>query len=133
MRLPMQQFNQVNIDRGVILSIIDFARGSHPREFTALLEGKVRKGTLWITGLIYQQYESSEFATVTHLDLPLLHNTVGSVHSHPGPSNRPSRTDLLGFNKHGIIHLIISAPYTEETIVGYDKQGKVLNFSISAE
>lgn len=128
--MALSPYTSIAIDEGVILTIIDLARGSHPREFTALLEGKVKDKVLRITGLIFQQYESSEYATAMHLDLPLLHNTVGSVHSHPGPSNRPSGTDLRFFNKRGVFHLIISEPYDETTIAGYNKQGRPVSFSI---
>jgi proteasome lid subunit RPN8/RPN11 len=145
----MKPYSSIIIDLDVILSILDFARGSHPREFTCLLEGKVKKMStqngketskedrhdnqkedcLLITGLVYQQYESSENTAVTHLNLPLLHQTVGSVHSHPGPSNKPSMADLQSFNKNGVFHLIIKWPYREEDIAGYDKFGRLALFT----
>jgi proteasome lid subunit RPN8/RPN11 len=65
-----------------------------------------------------------------HFDLPILHGTIGSVHSHPGGTPRPSDTDRIFFNKHGVFHLIIAEPYAAENMVGFDKMGKKMEFSI---
>lgn len=129
-RLPKYEYTDVTITRDVIATISEMARASSPLEFTALLSGKIKNKVLIISGIVFQQYEASENATAMHMDLPLIHNTVGSVHSHPGRSNRPSDTDLAFFSKHGIFHLIVCFPYNEEDIAAYDKGGARQTFDI---
>ncbi|MFH1916146.1 MAG: Mov34/MPN/PAD-1 family protein [Nanoarchaeota archaeon] len=130
LKLPSFRYNEVRVLRSVVETIEELARNSSPLEFTALLEGSVKRETLYITGIIFQQFEASENATAMHMDLPMVHNTVGSVHSHPGASNKPSDTDLQFFGKHGIFHLIIRFPFAEGDIAGYDKMGRKIEFQV---
>jgi len=129
-RLPDFTIEKVVVKKEVVEDIIGIARQTHPLEFTALLSGSIQKKTLRITGLVYQQYQASEHSTAMHMNLPILHNTFGSVHSHPGYSNRPSGADLRFFNKHGIFHLIICMPYTQESMQAYDKNGNRVEFDV---
>ena len=57
-------------------------------------------------------------------------NAVGSVHSHPGPSNQPSNADLSFFGKNGYFHMIICRPYSQATIQAYDAFGTPMTFTI---
>jgi proteasome lid subunit RPN8/RPN11 len=129
-RLPKFEYGEVVITRDVIDTILDMAKAASPLEFTALLSGKIKNKVLVISSIVFQQYEASEDATAMHMDLPLLHGTVGSVHSHPSGSNRASGTDLVFFNKHGIFHLIIAAPFSQTDIAAYDKGGGRQAFEI---
>lgn len=129
-RLPSYDFEEILILRAVIESIIAIAEDTYPKEFSAFLKGKIRKKKLVITELVYQPYYAGNFSTLIRADLPMLHETYGTVHSHPGPSNRPSDADLFFFSKHGIINLIICMPYAEQSIRAYDKEGNELGFRI---
>jgi len=128
--LDRYEFEKVIIDREVVDNIIELAKQTYPKEFIAFLEGKSRKGMMRIYGLLYQEYEASTNATTARIDLPLTSDAVGSVHSHPGPSNQPSNTDLRFFSKHGVVHLIIRYPYLAENVAAYDLHGRRISFEI---
>jgi proteasome lid subunit RPN8/RPN11 len=124
------EFDRIVFDKEVIDNISELARQAHPKEFIAFLEGKARKKVMRIYGLAYQEYEASNNATWTKINFPVMANILGSIHSHPGPSNRPSNEDLHFFSKHGIIHLIIHYPYGQEDIQAYDMEGNKIIFEV---
>jgi len=126
-----KKFHEITIEREVVEEIIQIARQSHPLEFMAMLEGKVSAGTLRINGLVFVPGDTSNHGAVMKLFMmPMTTGTVGSVHSHPIPSATPSSEDLHFFAKNGLFHLIIADPYIEESIVGYDTFGDVINYKI---
>jgi proteasome lid subunit RPN8/RPN11 len=123
-------FEKVVIKRDVIENIVAFAKENHPREFLMFLEGKAKEKVLTIDALSFQEYVSNNETAVARIDFPIGTRIVGSVHSHPGPSNRPSNADLRLFSKQGMVHLIIRYPYTQFDIAAYDKNGKAMSFEI---
>jgi proteasome lid subunit RPN8/RPN11 len=126
-----KKFHEICIEREVIHEIIQIARQSHPFEFVALLEGKVKNDTLTVDGLIFLPGETSnQGAVMKTFMMPMTTGTVGSVHSHPIPNATPSTADLHFFAKNGFFHLIIAEPYTEESIVAYDTFGEEIDFRI---
>jgi len=131
--LEKYDFERVIFTKEVIEAIIELARMTSPNEFIAFLQGKVRKRTLRIHGLAYQEYFANENSTLAKINFPLTSSIVGSVHSHPGPSNKPSRADLHFFSKRGMVHLIIKKPYTEKDIQAYDAKGNKIMFEITPE
>jgi proteasome lid subunit RPN8/RPN11 len=119
------RFSRVQLAPGIIEDIQDFAWASHPHEFLASLEGKVKDGTLTITGLLYQPFKATHrSATLDVIDLPMTSGAIGSVHSHPSGSNSPSRDDLMFFRKKGIVHIIVRYPYTAADMACYDSSGQ---------
>jgi len=122
-------FNQINIKKEVIEKICDLSRDSHPKEFLCFFEGYIGKNVV-ITDLIFQPYIADERSALPRLDIPLTTNIIGSVHSHPGPSNRPSRADRQFFKKTGIVHAIINKPYTPNDIQFYDIDGEPIEIMI---
>jgi len=126
--LEKYDFERIIIKREVIDAILELARMTHPKEFIAFLEGKQRKKVLRINGLAYQEYFANENSTLAKINFPLTSSVMGSVHSHPGPSNEPSRADLHFFSKRGLVHLIIRKPYTEKDIQAYDAHGYKIGF-----
>jgi proteasome lid subunit RPN8/RPN11 len=125
------EFDKVVIDREVIDNIVELANQTLPKEFIAFLEGKARKKVLRIYGLFYQEYAANPSYTIYKFNPPMASNIVGSVHSHPGASNRPSMADLQSFSKKGMVHLIIRMPYSAENIQAYDKNGNRISFEIA--
>jgi proteasome lid subunit RPN8/RPN11 len=121
-------FEKIIVERLVIDAISNFARGAHPKEFIMFLQGSFKEKALTITGLIFQEYYASEELAMPIIRLPISMGIVGSVHSHPGPSNKPSNADLEFFAKQGIVHLIIKRPYSEKDIAAYDANGKSISF-----
>jgi proteasome lid subunit RPN8/RPN11 len=125
------EFEKIIIDKEVIDSIVELANQTLPKEFIAFLEGKARKKVLRIYGLVYQEYFANPSYTVYKFDPPMTSSIVGSVHSHPGPSNYPSKADLHSFSKKGMVHLIIRMPYSAENIQAYDANGNRIGFEVA--
>jgi proteasome lid subunit RPN8/RPN11 len=110
--------------------IINFARRAHPREFSALIEGRVRQDTLVLSSVIYQHFEASDRAAVLHMNVPIGTDIRATVHSHPSHNALPSRADLRYFNKYAYVNFIIRYPYQPQDIVCYDARGRQLSFII---
>lgn len=122
-------FDEVQIDREVANEIMNIAKESYPNEFMALLEGKIEDKILKITGLIFLPVDTSNEGAVMQVFMqPLSTNSIGSVHSHPGPNASPSDADLHFFSKKGLFHIIIAEPYNLESIKAYDSFGNLVNF-----
>lgn len=125
------EFEEIHVEGEVIDEIINIAKESHPNEFIALLEGKVKDRILKITGLIFLPTDVSNESAVMQVFMePLSTNSIGSVHSHPGPSASPSDADLHFFSKKGLFHLIIAEPYNRDSIRSYDSWGNLIGYKI---
>jgi len=124
------EFDRIIFEKDVIHNIIELAKQTYPKEFIAFLEGKQKKRILRIYGLAYQEYHANEHSTLSKINFPITSSIVGSAHSHPGPSNRPSRADLHFFSKRGMVHLIIRHPYDEQDIQAYDNKGNRIGFEV---
>lgn len=125
------EFDEVKIDKEVIDSVIYYAKEAYPNEFLALFDGKIKDKTLYITGLIFLPGETGSTGAVFHSDMvPPTLKYWGSVHSHPGPSAQPSDADLSTFSKHGVFHMIVCLPYSEQTFCAYDKYGDHMEYTI---
>jgi len=108
-------FSKVLIPRGVLEIILHASRSSFPHEFGALLRGTIdaEKGEAVIKELIMIPGTiQGDRHVIYHLNmLPIQSGTIGSVHSHPGGSNRPSQADLKFFERAGPVNLIVGYPY----------------------
>src|SRR5215210_693882 len=106
---------QVLISRSAANGIISYSKALHPNEGILILQGKVTKERIIIEGLVI---------------LPFDNSYIGSAHSHPGGSNRPSLEDLnRGF--YGAVSIIIAHPYEDSTIGAYDRDGNKLEIKIT--
>ena len=126
-----EEFNEVRVDREVLESVIYYAKKSYPNEFLAFFDGEIKDEILYITSLIFLPGETCETGAVIHNELiPMNTKYFGSVHSHPGPSARPSGADLKTFSKHGYFHMIVCLPYSFETFKAYDRYGQPAEYTI---
>jgi len=121
--LDKLEFNRILIKQDVIENIIELAKEAHPKEFLAFLDGKIKDNILTITGLLYQEYNATENSAAPMFHFPDK-TFYGSVHSHPGYSNKPSLADKQFFRKTGIINIIICKPYLFENIKIYNHNGE---------
>lgn len=126
-----EEFNEVRVDREVLESVIYYSKKAYPNEFLAFFDGEIKDKILYITSLIFLPGETCETGAVIHTELiPMNTKYMGSVHSHPGPSARPSDADLRTFSRHGYFHMIVCLPYSLETFKSYDRYGQPIDYTI---
>jgi proteasome lid subunit RPN8/RPN11 len=121
---------QVLMTRQAADGIITYARTWHPNEGILILQGKSKRHQIIIDGLIIPPFSShgpyySGFPTY---DLPFDLSYIGTAHSHPGGSNRPSLEDLN--NYYGLVSVIISHPYVDESMGAFDRNGIEIGLEI---
>jgi proteasome lid subunit RPN8/RPN11 len=110
------------IDKEALEFILGASRLSHPKEFVGLLRaaGNTIKEVLLLPGTI-----SSNRSAVLKLHMmPIDPSACGTVHSHPSPNASPSDEDLALFAKHGLVHIIVAAPYNERSWKAYNHRGE---------
>ena len=116
------------IKRDVIETIIEAAKNTYPKEFFALL-GSTKSSIVDELVVVPAIYGYGHTLIRSGL-IPIDFNIVGSVHSHPGSSNMPSKADLNSFANFGRIHLIIAWPFNMDTIEVYDINGEKLAWRV---
>ena len=123
---------QVVISRQAADGIMSYSRGLHPNEAILILRGKATKDQITIDGLVVPPFASSGpyFSGFSDFYLPFDSSYVGTAHSHPSRSNRPSLEDLnRGF--YGSVSIIIAYPYEDGTMAAYDRTGSKLEIKIA--
>jgi proteasome lid subunit RPN8/RPN11 len=110
--------------------IITYSKTHHPNEAILVLQGKKDKDDIVVNSLIIPPFSMSGpfYSGFPVYDLPFDLSYIGTAHSHPGGSNRPSLDDLNHF--YGMVSIIISHPYEDETIGAYDRNGNSLELRI---
>jgi proteasome lid subunit RPN8/RPN11 len=113
--------------------IITYAKSCHPNEGILILQGSHKKNTTTINGLVIPPFSTHGpfYSGFSGYELPFDLSYIGTVHSHPSGSMRPSLEDL--HNYFGLVSLIISYPYDYETMLAYDRNGNRLRIEISTE
>ena len=127
---PVPVTRKVTMSKQVADGIITYSQSWHPNEGILILQGKSKKQQIIIEGLVVPPFSThgpyySGFPTY---DLPFDLSYVGTAHSHPGGSNRPSLEDLN--NYYGVVSIIISYPYDYNTTGAYDRNGKPMDLEI---
>jgi len=127
---PVPVKRKVTMSKQVADGIITYSQSWHPNEGILILQGKSKKLQIVIEGLVVPPFSThgpyySGFPTY---DLPFDLSYVGTAHSHPGGSNKPSLEDLN--NYYGVVSIIISYPYDYNTTGAYDRNGKPLDLEI---
>jgi len=130
-------FKKEKIERQITLKkdtrdgILSYCKMNHPNEGMLILKGKSKKGNVTIDGLIVPPFSESgpTFAGFPHSFLPFDLSYVGTVHSHPSGSAKPSVTDLHNF--FGLVSLIVKSPYEDDDIFAWDSNGNSIKLTIS--
>jgi proteasome lid subunit RPN8/RPN11 len=128
---------KVPLERRVILAkvtadgIITYAKSCHPNEGILILQGKHKQNTTFINGLVIPPFSTHGpfYSGFSGYELPFDLSYIGTVHSHPSGSTRPSLEDL--HNYFGLISLIIGYPYEYDTISAFDRNGSRLQLEIT--
>ena len=117
---------KIILKREIIDSIITYAKSWHPNEGILILQGKKEKNVIRITGLIIPPFSSHGpyYSGFPVYELPFDLSYIGTIHSHPSGSNRPSLEDLNHF--FGLVSLIICYPYDVGNIGAFDRNGAKL-------
>ena len=116
--------------RRVADGIITYAKSWHPQEGILILQGKIRRGEIVVEGLIIPPFSlhGPYYSGFSGYELPFDLSYIGTAHSHPSGSNKPSLEDLN--NYYGLVSIIISYPYEDNTIGAFDRDGKNMEIKI---
>ena len=120
---------EIGVRRRIVLtkqitdSIITYAKSFHPNEGILILQGKKDKNLIRVTGLVIPPFSTHGpyYSGFPMYELPFDLSYIGTIHSHPGGSNKPSLEDLNHF--FGLVSLIICHPYEVQNIAAYDRNG----------
>ena len=118
------------IKRECLEMIKQSAKELHPREFLALLSLGDKKDVIAELVLLPQMTYGKRQATFNIYMAPFDRSIVGTVHSHPNGNPNPSEGDMITFQKHGRVHIIIAYPYENDTWKAYDYSGKEIEIKI---
>lgn len=116
------------IDRALLEMINEAARGSLPNEFVAML--RAEEGVIQELLLLPGTLQGEDSATLMMHMMPIDYSVVGTVHSHPGYSNRPSGQDLELFRRYGYVHIITCLPFDEGSWSAYDGRGRRMQLPV---
>lgn len=120
----------VKLKKEVADSILSYCCMAHPNEGILILRGKSKKGNVFIDGLVIPpfSFSSCHSSGFSHNMLPGDLSYVGTVHSHPSGSAKPSVTDLNNFFQ--LISLIVRFPYSDGDIFAWDSDGHSVKLDI---
>ena len=121
---------EVRIKREAMEFILQASRNTYPDEFAGLLR-KNKKGEIAEILVIPQTTNGKSFSSITLYNVGYTSHHCGSVHSHPGPSARPSNADLNFFRATGEVHIIVCVPFDSSSMRAYDSTGKELGIKIA--
>ena len=122
----------MQIRRDVLTSMLAWARERHPYEIVLLLRGKVENNVARVEEFLFPPHASGGrgFAQFPAHMLPIDFSVIGTVHSHPAGSTKPSSTDLNKF--YGKVMMIIAHPYREDSVQAYDRRGEAIRVELVA-
>lgn len=106
------------------------AKDNHPREIFFLLRGRVGNGSAYVDELVFPlgTMFGLGFSSFQLHSLPPDPSIIGSLHSHPSGSLKPSTQDM--HNIFGVVMVILAYPYNLSSTSAYNKSGKPLRVRI---
>lgn len=116
-----ERANIHSIKKRTLKMILEASKSSYPEEFGAIL--RARKGVIHELMLLPGTISGERSALFRLHNLPIDFTVVGTVHSHPSGSCRPSRADLDLFRGFGWVHMIVCEPYDRSSWAAYDGRG----------
>lgn len=114
----------VSISGELLESLLSFAADRHPREVIVLLRGKRADDEFEITEFLLPPYATGgmSFAQFPAHMLPIDFTIVGTAHSHPSGTARPSVADLNNF--YSRVMIIVAFPYRRGDVAAYNARGE---------
>jgi proteasome lid subunit RPN8/RPN11 len=122
-------FLVASISCGALEFVLGASRSVYPREFVGLLRGEGDRvdEVLFLPSSTFGE----GFSSFSPFMMPFDGSVVGSVHSHPSGSKRPSGQDLVFFSGRGGVHLIVAYPSRSLSDVAcYDGSGELMNLGV---
>ncbi len=116
-----ERANIHSIKKRTLKMILEASRSSYPEEFGAIL--RARKGVIHELILLPGTISGERSALFRLHNLPIDFTVVGTAHSHPSGSCRPSGADLDLFRRFGWVHIIVCEPYDRRSWAAYDGRG----------
>lgn len=116
------------IEADVLDMVNEAAKDTYPNEFVAAL--RAEKGVITEILLFPGSYANEHSAFMQLHMLPIDLSVVGTVHSHPGPSNRPSEADVHLFSNFGSTHIITCLPYDMRSWRAYNYKGDPVSLEV---
>lgn len=111
--------------------ILECAKSNYPNEFGGLLSIDMNTKDEITELVILPGTIMGESHALFKLHMkPVDFSIVGTVHSHPSPSARPSGADFRLFRKHGRVHIIAAMPFDRNSWKAYDSVGEEIEISI---
>jgi proteasome lid subunit RPN8/RPN11 len=111
--------------------ISECARSNYPNEFMGLMRvDKTSKDTITEIIILPGTISGDSHAIIQLHMLPINYSIVGTVHSHPSSSPKPSGADFALFTKYGRIHIITATPYNENSWRAYDHHGNEIEIKV---
>jgi len=110
----------------ILEGLLNYAEYIHPKEAFLLLRGKILKeGEIEVKEFVVPPFavQGEGFSSFSPWFLPFDPSILGTIHSHPSGSLKPSEVDLNHF--YGRVMVIVAYPYRSEVdIAAYNKEGE---------
>jgi proteasome lid subunit RPN8/RPN11 len=116
------------IEREVLEMVNEAAKDTYPNEFVATL--RAEEGVITELLLLPGTIQGTRSGVLLLHMLPIDFSVVGTVHSHPSYSNRPSQADLAMFGRFGNTHIITCLPYDMGSWRAYDFNGQPVELEL---
>ncbi len=116
--------SNLSIEEDLLMGILEAGKDSLPNEFLAMLVEK--KGIICELQLIPGTVAGNSHAWLPQFMRPPdpFFKVVGTVHTHPSRSFRPSNADLNYFSRNGRLHIIAALPFSMHSWAAYDQLGQ---------
>jgi len=121
----------VFVNRSAIRSVLEYARGCHPKEGILLLRGKVSKDRITVDEVVIPPLavHGYRFSNFPLYMLPIDFSIVGTAHSHPSGFLKPSTGDLN--NYYGRIMIVVAYPYNSvDNVAMFDSKGDLISYEV---
>ena len=122
---------RIELTKPLAESLLAYSKDQYPNEMLVLLRAKRSKDTMRIHQVVFAPFMASGHAEATFnpYQVPIDASIVGTAHSHPSGSDKPSLQDLL--HVYGSIMMIVAYPFVgADDISIYDHRGNPLSWDL---
>jgi len=116
------------IKKRTLKMILEASKSSFPNEFGGMM--RADEGVIDELLLVPGTESGERSALFKFNNLPVDFSVVGTVHSHPSGSCRPSEADLDLFRRHGWVHIIVCKPYDMSSWRAYSGLGERVHLDV---